>query len=162
QLRVGARMPVGLPRNNFPLVPARGYLFLAGGIGITCLLPMAREVAGRGTPWQLIYTGKSRARMALIDEVTALDRERVRVLPQDERGQLCLETLIATQRAGTAVYGCGPTSMLEALGELVLDRGDLSLHTERFTGVAPEAGAAVQLELNRSRRTVRVAGQRTL
>ena len=41
--RAGGRatvVGVGGPRNNFPLVPSERYLFVAGGIGITPLLPM--------------------------------------------------------------------------------------------------------------------------
>ena len=47
-LHPGMPVWVGGPRNNFPLVEADEYLFIAGGIGITPLLPMVREVEGKG------------------------------------------------------------------------------------------------------------------
>src|SRR5919205_1697370 len=43
QLQPGHLVGVGGPRNNFPLVPAERYLFVAGGIGITPLLPMLQQ-----------------------------------------------------------------------------------------------------------------------
>ena len=39
QLSVGSRITVRGPRNHFPLVSATHYRFIAGGIGITPLLP---------------------------------------------------------------------------------------------------------------------------
>src|SRR5690349_18763340 len=52
------------PRNNFALVDADRYVFVAGGIGITPILPMVRHVARRGTPWTLIYGGRTLTSMA--------------------------------------------------------------------------------------------------
>ena len=47
-LRPGRTLEVSLPRNHFPLRPASEYLFLAGGIGITPLLPMIDEKSFAG------------------------------------------------------------------------------------------------------------------
>ena len=63
----------GGPRNAFPYVPAAGYLFIAGGIGITPIPPMVKQAAASGTPWQLVYTGRSRGSMPFLDELSALD-----------------------------------------------------------------------------------------
>ena len=41
-LRPGELLTVSAPRNNFPLVDAARYIFVAGGIGITPLIPMMR------------------------------------------------------------------------------------------------------------------------
>ncbi|WP_169747854.1 2Fe-2S iron-sulfur cluster-binding protein [Pseudonocardia acaciae] len=160
-LRVGRKLPVGLPRNAFPLRPAPSYLFLAGGIGITAMLPMARAIAGRGIPWRLIYSGRSRQRMALIDAVLDVDRDRVRILPEDERGRPDLATLIKVQLPGTAVYCCGPPSMVERVTELVGDRPDLSLHVERFSPALVD-GEPFHVDLRRSGCSVKVGGQQSV
>ena len=52
------------PRNHFPLVGSPRYLFIAGGIGITPLLPMMAEASAAGADWTLLYGGRSRASMA--------------------------------------------------------------------------------------------------
>ncbi len=68
-LPVGARIQVSAPRNHFELVPAERYIFIAGGIGITPLLPMVREARRNGAAWQLHYSGRSRSSMAFLDEL---------------------------------------------------------------------------------------------
>ena len=47
-LQVGDFVGVGGPRNNFPMVPAPNYLFVAGGIGITPMLPMIAQADFHG------------------------------------------------------------------------------------------------------------------
>lgn len=47
-LSAGDTLRIRGPRNNFPLHDAERYRFIAGGIGITPLLPMIRTVARRG------------------------------------------------------------------------------------------------------------------
>ena len=42
-LRPGELLTVSTPRNNFPLVEAKHYIFVAGGIGITPFIPMMQD-----------------------------------------------------------------------------------------------------------------------
>jgi ferredoxin-NADP reductase len=133
QLTPGVEVGIVGPRNRFPLHDAEGYLFIAGGIGITPLLPMIEEADRRGRAWRLVYGGRSRATMAFLDR---LDRWRgsVTVLPQDEFGLLDLPTLLAPA-ADTLVYCCGPGPLLDAVGGHCAERWpEGSLHVERFTG----------------------------
>jgi ferredoxin-NADP reductase/DMSO/TMAO reductase YedYZ heme-binding membrane subunit len=161
QLRVGARIQVSWPRNAFALRPAPAYLFVAGGIGITALLPMAREVAARGMPWWLVYAGRSRSRMALVDAVLAVDALRARIVPEEELGRADLDTLIRVQQPGTAVYCCGPPSMLATISELVNVHPDLSLHVERFSPAEVD-GSPFHVELRGSGQTVLVGPRQTV
>ncbi|MFX5813230.1 oxidoreductase, partial [Acinetobacter baumannii] len=55
EVRLGDDLRVAAPRNNFELSEAGRYLFVAGGIGITPILPMVRQVAQAGRPWALLY-----------------------------------------------------------------------------------------------------------
>ena len=66
------------PRNNFPLVPSERYLFVAGGIGITPMLPMIAQAELLGADWRLLYGGRRRASMAFLDELAAYG-DRVQV-----------------------------------------------------------------------------------
>ena len=92
-LEIGARLSIRGPRNNFPLHAAPRYLFIAGGIGITPLLPMIRSAERAGADWTLIYGGRTRSSMAFLEELSIYG-DRVKVLPQDERGLLPLESLL--------------------------------------------------------------------
>jgi ferredoxin-NADP reductase len=79
------------PRNHFPLVASSRYLFIAGGIGITPVLPMIAEAEAAGADWRLFYGGRERASMAFIEELARYG-DRVIIVPQDEQGMLDLES----------------------------------------------------------------------
>jgi ferredoxin-NADP reductase len=68
-LSPGSLVRVRGPRNHFPLVTSPRYLFIAGGIGITPLLPMIAEADASGADWRLFYGGRERASMAFLDEL---------------------------------------------------------------------------------------------
>ncbi len=108
----GDTLRAGEPRNNFPLEPAPGYTFVAGGIGVTPLLPMIREAERAGADWTLHYGGRRRDRMAFTTEL-ARHGERVRLLPEDEHGLLPLAGIVAG--SGYPVYCCGPEPLLAAV-----------------------------------------------
>ena len=158
QLEPGHLVGLGGPRNNFPLVPADSYLFVAGGIGVTPILPMVEQAEMLGADWRLLYGGRERGSMAFLDELSAYG-DRVQVRPQDEFGLLDLPTFLGEPRSGTPVYSCGPAPLLAAMERACAGWPARALHTERF--VAEERGAPVrtasfELELRRSGRTVTV------
>lgn len=154
-LRAGDTLHVRGPRNAFPLVDAPSYLFLAGGIGITPILPMARAAGARG---QLIYTGRTRSAMPFLAELPA----NADIRPDDERGVPVVEELIARAEPGAAVYVCGPPPMLEAAQRCKFELDPTgSLHTERFSALPVTDGRPFRIELARSRKTVRVEANET-
>ncbi|MCW2718665.1 ferredoxin reductase [Pseudonocardia sp.] len=116
-LRPGDRLGVGRPRNTFALEPAPGYLFVAGGIGITPLLPMIEHAERAGAGWRLLYGGRTRRSMAFLDRLARYG-DRVQVVPEDVRGRLDLDAALVALPglgAGALVYGCGPEPLLAAL-----------------------------------------------
>lgn len=132
-LRLGNVLKASAPANNFALESGQRYIFIAGGIGITPILPMAEAVRNRSS-WHLYYAGRSLASMGLLDEVRGLPQEHVTLAPGD--GTLQLSDIIARAKADTLVYACGPGSMLDELGALCSKRQDISLHIERFSAPA--------------------------
>jgi ferredoxin-NADP reductase len=154
EVEAGATLRVGQPRNNFPLVPAAGYVFVAGGIGITPLLPMLRAAHAAGTDWTLYYGGRRRARMAFLDALAGYG-ERVRILPEDECGLLPLAEIV--HERDHPVYCCGPEPLLAA-AERLCPPG--RLRVERFhPRDGAQEGPAEEFEVvaSASGRTVRVA-----
>jgi ferredoxin-NADP reductase len=158
----GAAISASPPRNAFALEPASHYLFLAGGIGVTPLLAMAREVARRREPWTFVYGGRSRDRMAFVDALSALPGGRLQILPQDQAGLPDLAAAFAALPAGAAAYCCGPAPMLDAaLAAGARTRPDTPVRLERFAA-SPASGhqrgdAGFEVELARSNITVTVA-----
>ncbi|WP_157571503.1 PDR/VanB family oxidoreductase [Nocardioides alkalitolerans] len=131
-LRPGDVVEVGGPRNHFELLPAKRYHFVAGGIGITPLLPMLREVDARGEEWRLTYGGRTRASMGFLERLAPYG-DRVELWPADESGLLPLDRLFAEAADGTAVYCCGPAGLLDVVERAGLARDDVDVHLERFT-----------------------------
>ncbi|MCD2192009.1 PDR/VanB family oxidoreductase [Actinomycetospora endophytica] len=163
ELAVGDEVLLGGPRNNFPLAPSPRYLFIAGGIGITPILPMIHQADLVGADWTLLYGGRRRASMAFLDDL-AVHGERVEIVPQDEAGLLPLGTWLGAPRGDTVVYCCGPGPLLDAVEHAMTGAGwaPHRLRTERFT--AAEVGAPVRdepftVELARTGTTV-VVGPR--
>ncbi|MER7972043.1 PDR/VanB family oxidoreductase, partial [Streptomyces sp. NPDC096080] len=152
QVLEGAELEVRGPRNRFPLVAAPGYVFVAGGIGVTPILPMLRSLP-EGTPWRLLYGGRSRASMPFLDEVERLGGSgRVTVAAEDESGLPDLDALLADLPAGTAVYCCGPEGLIAAVAEQAP-----GVRLERFApGAAAGGDGAFEVELRRSGRTLTV------
>ncbi|MCM0620865.1 cytochrome P450/oxidoreductase [Nocardioides bruguierae] len=128
---VGDRLVVRGPRNHFALSPSPRYLFLAGGIGITPILPMIAAAEAAGAEWQLVYGGRTKASMAFLDEL-AVHGDKVRLVPQDTDGHLPLAELLGTPLADTQVYVCGPGPLLDAVEESCAHWPSGSLHLERF------------------------------
>jgi ferredoxin-NADP reductase/DMSO/TMAO reductase YedYZ heme-binding membrane subunit len=159
ELSVGQRVWISLPRNKFPLVLADHYTFVAGGIGITAILPMVRTVARAGLDWRLVYGGRSRASMAFADELLALGEDRVRLVPQDTDGLPDLVAVLEQTPAGAAVYCCGPEPLSAAMERTIAaDFPDRHLHVERFS----ERTDQFQVELRRSGHVLTVPAERTL
>ncbi|ODU07726.1 MAG: ferredoxin [Pseudonocardia sp. SCN 72-86] len=129
-VREGSTLTVRGPRNHFELVEAERYVFVAGGIGVTPILPMIESAERRGRPWRLYYGGRSRASMAFVEELEARSGA-VSVLPADETGLLPLADILVD--AGTAaIYCCGPEALLTAIEAECGARGLTQLRTERF------------------------------
>lgn len=130
-LTAGSRVTVSWPRNNFRLLPSPRYLFIAGGIGVTPVLPMVREAERAGAEWELVYGGRTQASMAFRDEL-AVHGGSVTVVPQDELGLIDLPGLLGEVREGTLVYACGPEPLLRAVEENTAHWPKNSLRLERF------------------------------
>jgi ferredoxin-NADP reductase len=147
-LTVGAEVGIRGPRNRFPLVEAGEYLFLAGGIGITPLLPMVVEADRRGARWRLVYGGRSRASMAFLTQVEGWTAAEI--WPQEEVGLLDLAALV-TAGGTEVVYCCGPSPLLDAVTARCAEVGRLAdLHLERFAAsddVVARAGRGAPFEV---------------
>jgi ferredoxin-NADP reductase len=136
-LRPGDKVTARGPRNHFMLVPAPRYLFIAGGIGITPILPMLTEATRAGAQWSLLYGGRLRGSMAFLSELEDWG-SRVAIHPQDEVGFLPLDDVLGTPTPDTLVYCCGPEPLLAAAESACAGWPADTFHCERF---APKPGA---------------------
>ncbi|QOV34183.1 oxidoreductase [Streptomyces ferrugineus] len=155
QLGPGDKVRVRGPRNHFRLEPASRYRFIAGGIGITPILPMLAAAEAAGAEWTLLYGGRTRRSMAFTGELARYG-DRVTVAPQDECGLLDLASVLDDVPDGTLVYCCGPGPLLDAVEERC-PAG--VLHVERFQPKEQPAGedGEFEVELAQSGLTLTVA-----
>ncbi|MDO0910203.1 PDR/VanB family oxidoreductase [Streptomyces sp. DT2A-34] len=155
QLGQGDKVRVRGPRNHFALRTAPRYRFIAGGIGITPILPMLAAAEAEGAEWTLLYGGRTRRSMAFTEELSRYG-DRVTVAPQDETGLLDLAPVLDDVPADALVYCCGPGPLLDAV-EARCPAG--LLHVERFAPKEQEDGenTEFEVELAQSGRTVTVS-----
>lgn len=165
ELTVGGSVRVRGPRNHFAMVASPRYLFIAGGIGITPMLPMIAEAEASGADWRLVYGGRSRSSMAFLDELEVYGA-KVTLLPQDEAGFPDLAALLGTPEPGTLVYACGPAGLLDAVEAGCASWPAGSLHLERFSAKAavPAEGddRPFELVLQRSGLTLTVPADQSI
>ena len=167
-LAEGDTLHVRGPRNHFPLVSAQRYVFVAGGIGITPILPMIAGADAAGADWQLVYGGRTRSSMAFREQLEKRYPGKVAVRPMDEVGLLDLPTILAAPGAtagDVAVYCCGPEALLTAVEQECTRWPHGALHVERFapkTGVADGPRGSFEVELSLSGTTLTVPADRSI
>ena len=112
----GTVLELGLPRNGFGLHPgAVRTVLIAGGIGITPIMPMARTLQGAGAIYELHYMVRDRERLALSDDVGLLDQRYVHTYLTETDGRPDLARIIGPWQAGSELHACGPQVLLDAI-----------------------------------------------
>ena len=151
----GAVLQTTAVRNRFALEDADRYVFIAGGIGVTPILAMVREVERRGRLWELHYLGRKRRQMPFLAEIEAMSADRLRVYQSDLEGFADATGLMAGA-GGALVYCCGPEPLMVAVERAARERG-VQVRTERFapTDTAHHSGdTGFELVLARSEVTL--------
>jgi ferredoxin-NADP reductase len=170
KLHEGTTVRVRGPRNHFALVSSPRYQFIAGGIGITPMLPMIAAAEATGANWHLLYGGRTRSSMAFADELERFG-DRVAICPRDGQGSASfranLESLLSLPQENTLVYCCGPEGLLTAVEEGCGHWPDDSLHIERFSAKAleepsPDALQSFEIECQRSGLTLTVPQDKSI
>lgn len=143
QLQVGQLLSASAPKNNFALRPTRAHkLLLAGGIGITPILGMARQLAAQGRSFALHYAGRSRARMAFLAALADTPlAAHTQLHVGDENGAMDMAAVLAAQPEGSELYVCGPAGFIDAALTTARQQGwpESHLHRELFAAAPREA-----------------------
>ncbi|MGE0497764.1 MAG: 4Fe-4S double cluster binding domain-containing protein [Ramlibacter sp.] len=164
--REGRRVFISRPANHFPLVEEAAFsLLFAGGIGVTPMITMAHRLHALGKPFELHYSGASRATAGFLRELAEVPwRDKVRFHFKDEGARADLMALTPAYAPGFHVYTCGAPRFMDGVFEAALARGwpEEALHREYFS--VPEAQAwqnhPFVLRLARSGRTLEVPADR--
>jgi len=158
-IQVGTELIVRGPKNHFKLEPGSLTVFMAGGIGITPLLPMMRSLSKQGKPWVLHYGGKSLAALAYLDALQLMEGNEISIYLKNETRRIPVSDIVSTLSTDDAIYVCGPESMISEVEQVGANAG-IRVCLERFgpaPGEKPEiAGDSFEVELAKSAKTLTV------
>lgn len=166
-LPVGATVLTNGPRNAFPLTmpgygsPTQRLRFIAGGIGITPILPMLGYAEDFGVDWSMVYVGRSLESLPFLDDVARFG-SRVEIRTDDVHGLPTAPQLLGDCPDGTAVYACGPAPMLTAIRVGLAGRDNVELHFERFAAPPVLDGEEFTVSIGSTGETLRVGADETL
>jgi vanillate O-demethylase ferredoxin subunit len=169
-LRVGERLKACVPRNHFPLVEdAALSILVAGGIGVTPLVAMARRLSRIGRRWRMYYCVRTPARAAFLDQLLALPGGEVITVYDGCPGvrPLDLDAVMASAAEADHLYCCGPAGLMSAFETAGRTRSPSTLHVEWFEApaVAPSNAAApgaITVHLAKSGITLQVPADQSI
>lgn len=167
-LAPGAEVQISAPRNLFPLhEDANAYVLIAGGIGITPLLSMARRLSSVGKDFTLHYCVREPARAAFLDTLTSGPfAANVELHFSSEPGsRLNLDQALHSPGSGRRLYVCGPSGFMDFVAEGAVQRGWSAnqIHREHFaaTPTAEAADEAFELVIASTGQRLTVAKDQT-
>lgn len=164
-LQCGDRLTVSTPKNHFPLSEkAEQHLLLAGGIGVTPILCMARALQQAGQRFELHYAARERALAAYCDAIEGLGG-RCWFDGGDPSCGMPLDATIGAPAAGRHLYVCGPKPFIAAVLESARRLGwaEEQLHCELFSGTLEVQGdQPFRVELTQSGVTLEVPVGKTV
>ncbi|ETR78090.1 ferredoxin [Afipia sp. P52-10] len=131
-LREGCEAHISAPRNNLPLQETgERYVLVAGGIGITPLLPMARTLKRWGKDFIVHDCARSEAQAPLLAELAEVCGDRLQCWFSSS-GARFDPTMIGAYHPNTHVYVCGPQRLLDAVQAFLGDWPEEQVHGEVF------------------------------
>jgi vanillate O-demethylase ferredoxin subunit len=161
----GMELEAGMPLASFRLQPgSTRTVLIAGGIGITPLLPMARVLEAAGARYELHYLAREPQRLVLAGDWQALDQARVRTYVTGEKGRPDLARMIGPWREGSALHACGPVALLEAVRDAAVAQGWpwQHIHFESFGMRLQPQDLPVRVHLRQTGMTLDVAPGRSI
>jgi len=150
-LAPGDQVPIGRPRNYFPLpLQAPQVLLVAGGIGITPLLGMAQTLAATQVNVAMRYAAASREELVYLQPLREALGDRLQTFTGEDGQRLDLDAEVAALPADAYLLACGPLSLLNAARGAWSEAGRpvnrLRFETFGTTGNRPEEPFWIQVD----------------
>ncbi len=131
-LQEGSEVHISAPRNNLPLMSdGQRYVLVAGGIGITPLLSMARSLKQWGKAFTLHYCARSPSEAPLLAELSEVCGSSLKCWFSSE-GTRFDPAVIGPYSETTHVYLCGPQRLLDPVQSTLSQWPEDQVHYEHF------------------------------
>jgi phthalate 4,5-dioxygenase reductase subunit len=151
---VGDMIRVQPPENVLRLEEAPRYLLIAGGVGITPILPIFRKLRRQAHPhFRLIYLTRSRELTAFMDELSAPDMAGMVTIHHSAPGgesPMDLWPFLA-KPDDTHIYYCGPVPMMETIYRQTIHWPRRNIHFEDFAGVSALGPGSLPFKVRRAK-----------
>jgi len=136
-VKAGDELMVAPPVNDFGLPRrAEDFLFIAGGIGITPIMAMIREVRAQGKRFRLFYCTRSAETTAFAEELSKPEYQGLVTIHHDHGDPSCsldLKPILAERRNREHLYCCGPRPLMEAVRAMADHWSSTAVHFEAFS-----------------------------
>ena len=156
--QLGMQLQCGLPRNDFELQSDdRSAVLIAGGIGITPILAMARTLKQSGRVFQFHYIGRSLREMAYVEDLQREFDEQLNVHVSAQQA-INLEKIMTNVAHDAVFYMCGPERLINGVQQTAFSLGisETRIRFERFSSPNSNQAQSIELELRRSGKTIQV------
>ena len=148
-IKVGDRVRISAPRNNFELRPCKGkVVLLAGGIGVTPMKAMAHQLESENISYEMYYCSKGPEYAAFQAGLEALAKSgkiNFHFDRGDPKNSLDISSILKSPEGECELYYCGPGGFMEACRAASEHWPSGSVHFEHFKAPAKpvEADASV-------------------
>ncbi len=164
EVKPGMKMSITHPSNMFALDKrASRHLMLAGGIGITPFMSQTAQLAQMpGVHAELHYGMRSRELGVYLEELASRLGSRFHVYADEDNEQIDYDRLLSSQPAGTHLYVCGPSPMIDLVLRKSAEHGwpDNHVHYEHFAKAS--SGEPFNVELRASGKTIEVGAEQSM
>lgn len=167
-VKAGDELMVAAPVNDFKLPPrAQDFLFIAGGIGITPIMAMVKQVRAERKRFRLFYCTRSLETTAFLDELSAPEFSGVVTIHHDQGDPACaldLKPILAERRNREHLYCCGPRPLMEAVRAMTDHWSSTAVHFEAFSEAETHkpGDKPFRVRLNRSGKVLEVPVTKTI
>ena len=166
--KIGDELFVLPPVNDFALPGrAQDFLFVAGGIGITPIMAMIKELRAQGKRFRLFYCTRSPETTAFLDELSAPELKDSVVIHHDQGDPACaldLKPVLAERKNREHLYCCGPRPLMEAVRHMTDHWSSTAVHFEAFSEAETHkpGDKPFRVKLARTGKTVEVPVDKTV
>ncbi len=137
RVKAGDELMVAPPVNDFGLPQrAQDFLFIAGGIGITPMMAMIKQVRAQGKRFRLFYCTRSAETTAFVEELSKPEYAGLVTIHHDHGDPSCsldLKPILAERKNREHLYCCGPRPLMEAVRHFTDHWSSTAVHFEAFS-----------------------------